>query len=178
MRTHLLPSINRIEVITVLTTNHVERITLAMLRPGRLDTVVSVRAPDAEAALRLVKMYAGDILDPSCDFNQSNVGDSLAGQIPALIREVVERSKLAALRRSGDQLLLTPNDIEVTALSMKNHMNLLKNPEPDERSTEELAAATIANGLIRSAEIRAQASSETHSFVNSGDNHKGIAATG
>lgn len=165
-----------IEVITVLTTNHVERITLAMLRPGRLDTVVSVRAPDAEAALRLVKMYAGDLLDPSCDFNQSNVGDSLAGQIPALIREVVERSKLAALRRSGDQLLLTPNDIEVTALSMKNHMNLLKNPEPDERSTEELAAATIANGLIRSAEIRAQASSETHSFV--GDNHKGIAATG
>lgn len=166
-----------IEVITVLTTNHLEKMALAMLRPGRLDTVVSVRPPDDEASLRLVRMYAGALLDENADLEHSNVGTLLSGEIPAIIREVVERSKLAALRRGGDCLKLTANDIEVTARSMKNHMQLLKNPEPDERSNEELAAAKIADGLVEAAKIRSRAPSD-HSFVSSGDNHKSVAATG
>jgi transitional endoplasmic reticulum ATPase len=136
-----------VEVITVLTTNFLEKITRAMLRPGRLDTVVSVRAPDREAAVRLVRMYARsegrDLLDPSCDLENSNVGDILAGEIPAIIREVVERSKLAALRRNSGVLTLTPDDIEVTAKSMKAHMNLLKTPEPDARSEREKAISLM-----------------------------------
>jgi len=126
-----------------------------MLRPGRLDTVVSVRAPDKEAALRLVKMYAGDLLDPNYDLDQSHVGNLLANEIPAIIREVVERSKLAALRRNSDQdnVSLTPEDIEITAKSMKSHMNLLKTQEPDNRSEREKAAQILADGHIRAASV-------------------------
>src|SRR5262249_9702485 len=36
------------EIITILTTNHVDQINRAMLRPGRLDAVISIQAPDAE----------------------------------------------------------------------------------------------------------------------------------
>lgn len=139
------------EVITVLTTNHLEKITKAMLRPGRLDTVVSVRPPDKEAAIRLVRLYAGKLMVPGSDLDRA--GDLLAGEIPALIREVVERSKLAALRRDGD-LRLEGSDIEVTATSMKNHMNLLKPVEPDKRSDREKAAQIMADGALKAAEIR------------------------
>ena len=148
-----------VEVITVLTTNYIDKITRAMLRPGRLDTVVSVRAPDKEAAIRLVRMYAGNLLDPSYDLENSNVGDVLAGEIPAIIREVVERSKLAALRRESGVLTLTPNDIEVTAHGMKAHMSLLKTPEPDNRSDREKAAHIMAEGHVRAANVTVRTSS-------------------
>ena len=138
------------EVITVLTTNHLEKITKAMLRPGRLDTVVSVRPPNKEAAIRLIRMYAGPLMDDSVDLDAA--GDILAGEIPAIIREVVERSKLAALRREGE-LTLTPNDIEVTAKSMKAHMQLLKPAAPDTRSEREKAAQIVADGQVRAATI-------------------------
>jgi len=150
-----------VEVITVLTTNHIDKITRAMLRPGRLDTVVPVRAPDKEAAIRLVRMYAGNLLDPNYDLDASNVGDVLDGEIPAIIREVVERSKLAALRRESGVLTLTPNDIEVTALGMKAHMNLLKTKEPDNRSDREKAAHIIADGHVRAASVTVHTSSFT-----------------
>jgi transitional endoplasmic reticulum ATPase len=143
-----------IEVITVLTTNYLEKITRAMLRPGRLDTVVSVRPPDMEAAIRLVKMYARDLLDPNYSLEDSNVGNLLAGQIPAIIREVVERSKLAALRRNSQDLKLTPDDIEVIAKSMNAHMSLLKTPEPDNRSDLEKSAQIRADAEIKAAEIQ------------------------
>ena len=141
-----------LEVITVLTTNHIEKITRAMLRPGRLDTVVSVRPADKDAAVRLVRLYAGDLLDPTCDFESSGVGDVLAGISPAIIREVVERSKLAAIRREG-ALRLTPEDIRVTARSMKTHMKLLEPVDPDNRSDREKAAQIIADGQVRAASV-------------------------
>jgi len=140
------------EVITVLTTNHLEKITRAMLRPGRLDTVVSVRPPDAEAAIRLVSLYAGNLMAEDADL--TSAGQLLAGEIPALIREVVERSKLAALRRNGD-LKLHGEDIEVIARSMKSHMNLLKEQEPDQRSDRVKAAHIIADGNVKAATITA-----------------------
>lgn len=140
-----------IEVITVLTTNHLEKITQAMLRPGRLDTVVPVRAPDAEAAEKLVRLYAGKLLAKNADLEK--VGKLLHGEIPALIREVVERSKLAALRREG-ALRLEAEDIEVTAKGMKNHMNLLKPQEADNRSEREKAAQIMADGQVRAATVQ------------------------
>ena len=141
-----------IEVITVLTTNHVEKMTRAMLRPGRLDTVVSVQPPDKEAAIKLVRLYGGDLIDPNSDL--SAVGDLLAGEIPALIREVVDRSKLAALRRDGE-FKIESRDIEVTAKSMKSHMALLKPKDPDTRSDRVKAAQIMADASIKSATIKA-----------------------
>jgi transitional endoplasmic reticulum ATPase len=114
-----------VEVITVLTTNNVDNITQAMLRPGRLDTVVPVRAPDAKAAIRLVELFAGTRMEPNQDLTQ--VGDLLSGKIPAVIREVVERSKLSAVRRSkaSGELKINARDIELAAIGMDEHLRLL-----------------------------------------------------
>ena len=36
----------------------------AMLRPGRLDAVISVEPPDAEAVERLLRIYGRKLIDP------------------------------------------------------------------------------------------------------------------
>lgn len=82
-------------IIVVLTSNDLAAINPAMLRPGRLDAVIEVTAPDAEAAQRLVRAYAGALLPASEDL--SKVGKELNGQIPAVIAEVVKRAKLAQM---------------------------------------------------------------------------------
>lgn len=113
------------EIITILTTNHVEKIEKAMLRPGRLDAVLEVFPPDAKAAEKLMRIYGRGEISSTEDLNEA--GKELEGQIPATIREVVERSKLYAIRHSHSEesLRITGNDLANAARGMKNHLALL-----------------------------------------------------
>lgn len=95
-------------IIVVLTTNDLDSIHPAMLRPGRLDAVIPVTAPDAKAVEKLIRIYAGPSLTPDTDITA--VGQELAGNIPAIISEVVKRAKLSELA------MLAPGDM-VTRLS-------------------------------------------------------------
>lgn len=129
------------ELMVILTTNHVENINRAMLRPGRLDAVISVRAPDAAAAERLVRQYGGGLLREEDDL--ASVGAKLAGQIPAVIREVVERSKLAAVSNgagSGDALVVSAEDLLIAADGMLSHLALM---------AEKKGGETLAEGMAR-----------------------------
>jgi transitional endoplasmic reticulum ATPase len=67
-----------------------------MLRPGRLDCVIDVTAPDAEAAIKLVRLYGRESIDAATDLTE--VGENLNGLIPAVIAEVVKRAKLTQMR--------------------------------------------------------------------------------
>lgn len=124
------------EIITVLTSNHLENINQAMLRPGRLDAIIHVTAPDAVAAEKLVRIYSRGTLDADADLTE--VGIELDGKIPAVIREVVERSKLYAISRdpSVSDIKIQPADIVYSAKGMKAHLDLL-NPKSEELSDAE-----------------------------------------
>src|SRR6202000_3403134 len=50
------------EIMLVLTTNEVQNIHPAMLRPGRLDALLTLDYPDSEAVGRLIRHYSGDLL--------------------------------------------------------------------------------------------------------------------
>ena len=119
------------EVLIVYTTNHIEKISKAMLRQGRIDKVINIKAPDADAAQRLVRLYARHMLHEDEDLSQ--VGELLVGFIPAAIREVVEQSKLAAIER-GDVHRITSEDLKVTVENTLEHMDLLKETPKDDRS--------------------------------------------
>lgn len=82
-------------IITVLTTNHLENVNRAMLRPGRLDAIIDVERPDADSAEKLVRYYGG--LSIATDEDLTQVGEILANQIPAVIEEAVKRAKLFQL---------------------------------------------------------------------------------
>lgn len=135
------------QVIVVLTTNHVETINKAMLRPGRLDAVISIRPPDTKAVERLIRLYARGLILEGEDL--SSASKLMAGQQPASVREVVERSKLAAISRAGDAtfLTLTGKDLESASKGMVAHLELLRTVEVDTRPSLEKAASTIAEAI-------------------------------
>jgi transitional endoplasmic reticulum ATPase len=111
----------RAEIMTVLTTNFVEKLNPVILRPGRLDAVISLKAPQA--------------------------GKELSGQIPASIRECVERAKLGMIGR-GDKHL-SDLDLVTAAKTMKNHLELLNRDLRQPSVAEKLAESlheVVGNG--------------------------------
>lgn len=136
------------ELMIVLTTNEVDKINQAMLRPGRLDSVINVSPPDAKAVIRLIALYARGLLVADEDY--AMVGEKLAGQIPAVIRECVERSKLHALRLSVvgvSDIFLTPEALIAAADEMEFALSLLVPKKEDQRSKREKAAVIISEAL-------------------------------
>lgn len=113
-------------IMFVFTTNHVENIQQAAIRPGRLDAVIEVKPPDPVAVTKLVQLAAGDRLHKDEDLME--VGQVLDGAIPAVIREVVKRAKLSAIRRTprGKPIsLLTSVDLVRAAKTMAMQRELL-----------------------------------------------------
>jgi hypothetical protein len=140
------------EIMMVLTSNKAEAINRAMLRPGRLDAVLRIDAPDAEAAEKLMRIYGRGLIPHQESLEQSK--EALAGQIPAVIRECVERAKLWAIGRGVTSMALTDGDIVRAARGMKRHLELLQGPAPAESTLEHQVGAalgrllnhTLANG--------------------------------
>lgn len=118
------------EMILVMTSNNVESINQAMLRPGRLDAVIRLDAPDAEAVERLIRYYAGELLAPGSDIKSAAA--KLQGNIPATIREVVERGKMISMTsgRVGTASI-TADDLDVSAESMQRQLQLLQRKPPE-----------------------------------------------
>lgn len=133
----------RAEIMTILTTNFVEKIDPVILRPGRLDAVISLRAPTDAAVERLLRVYAGKLLPD--ESNVAGAAHELSGQIPASIRECVERAKLGMIGRGANKL--SDLDLVIAAKTMKNHLALLnrevKKPTAAERLAESLQEVVL-----------------------------------
>ena len=123
-------------IVTILTTNHIEDINPTMLRPGRLDAIIEIKAPDAKAVQKLLRAYGGANIDPSLDLTR--VAQILDGYIPAVIAEVIKRAKLAELSMTppGTPMrTLSEEALLMAADSIKAHVELL-----ERRSNEESPA--------------------------------------
>lgn len=137
------------EIIVVLTTNHADKINQAMMRPGRLDAVINVLPPDEKAVERLVRLYGRGLIKEETDLTA--VGMTLAGKIPAVIRECVERSKLYAISDitfDGQNIVLTTEDLLKSALSMKNQLDLL-DKEVDTKTPQQKFAEVYEDMIAR-----------------------------
>jgi len=131
----------------------VARINKAMLRPGRLDAVICIEPPDEQAVIRLFRRYAQGLLDGEADETLLPAAKVLSGQIPSVVREVVERSKLASIRRTKlegkKKVELRGTDLLVAANGIMAHIKLLEEPEVDERSDIEKAATIVAAAVVQ-----------------------------
>jgi transitional endoplasmic reticulum ATPase len=125
-------------IMVVLTSNSPEDINQAMIRPGRLDAVIEVTRPDADAVQRLLRVYGGEIID--ADEDLSGPGEILQGQIPATIAEVVKRAKLSqiSLNEPGQKVLrITAEALSDAASTMASQLALL-NRKKDEAKPQTL----------------------------------------
>lgn len=131
------------EVMVVMTTNFIENINPAMLRPGRLDAIISFTKPDADAAERLLRRYTeGQCCD---DVDYKTVGERCAGMIPAVIAEVGSRAKLTAIARDpgAAELRLTTEDLLVAATQLQAHQKLVEAEKVDPLKRVEDAAKVL-----------------------------------
>lgn len=151
------------EMMVVLTTNFIEKIDQALLRPGRFDAVIPIDAPDADTAQRIIRAYANGLL--SSDEDLSQVGDVTAGMIPASIREVVERAKLSMLIEGRTNL--TADDLKISAVGMQRHMVLLAPKPAGQSHAEKFADAFV--GLIGNAVLRSEDGATEDDVINARD---------
>lgn len=126
-----------VEIMVVLTTNHIEKIDQAFLRPGRFDAVIRIDAPDEQAVGRLFRYYGRELI--AVDADLSEAAEELRGQIPATIREVVERAKLSMVLDEGDHL--EPMHLKTAAVGMRRHLELLAPKALVASAGERMAAA-------------------------------------
>lgn len=137
-------------IITVLTTNHLENINKAMLRPGRLDAIINVTPPDAKAVEKLIRLYGGEAVSAEEDLTE--VGVVLDGQIPAIIEEVVKRAKLfqLSLTDPGTKVTgITAEALTQAAKTMKTQMDLLADPVPEKADTIGSAFSVLVADTVR-----------------------------
>ena len=132
-------------IITVLTTNDLNAINPAMLRPGRLDAVIDVTPPDAAAVEKLLRLYGGESIPSSTKLTAA--AKLLDGQIPAIIAEVVKRAKLVQLRLQpvGERVgTLSEEALTEAAATMNAQIKLLH-----DRSKKAPAADTLDTAFQR-----------------------------
>lgn len=150
-------------ILVVLTTNDLTSINPAMLRPGRLDAVIDVLPPDAEAVQRLLRVYGGESIAPETDL--TDAGALLDGAIPAVIAEVVKRAKLAQLRRQapGEKVQqLSSEALAEAALTIQAQVKLLypdaQAPKPD---VEQALVALFEGAVTKAVEARLEKLDQT-----------------
>jgi transitional endoplasmic reticulum ATPase len=131
------------EVITVYTTNYQERIEPALLRAGRIDTVIRMHAPDAETAARFIQFYARDDERRSLladDFDLAVAGKAMDGFVPAFIAEAIHKAKRYAINRvrSGNIVgAIKTEDVIYATNSLKEQSDMaaenLRQMTPEEK---------------------------------------------
>lgn len=144
------------QIMVVLTTNFADKLDRSMLRPGRLDAVIHYSPPDADSVMKLIELYSRGLIRQGESLTR--IGKKLAGQIPATIREVVERSKLAMISRVDT--FITEDDLLTAALGMEQHLALLHSDKKSEAGTPiaklgEAIIALVTEGITRSEEVEA-----------------------
>lgn len=115
------------EILAVMTTNHVEKIHKAMVRPGRLDALIPIEGLDRSGVERLiVATVPFGQLEPEIDFDA--VYESMEGFLPAFVKECVDRARRYSMARNeGSPDVLTTEDLRHAAEGLKPHFDLMSN---------------------------------------------------
>jgi len=110
------------QVMTILTTNHIEKINPAMLRPGRLDAVIRLGELDKQGVIKFIEATAVTDKGASMikgELDPDSLYEAAKGYVPAFIKEAVSKATLYAIAREGSnkKTVKITNDDIVAALT-------------------------------------------------------------
>jgi transitional endoplasmic reticulum ATPase len=131
------------EIITIFTTNHLDRIQKGALRPGRIDAVVKIGDLD-EAGFRNCVTYTVGADQLASDVDWHAVAAAFDGFRPAFVVEAARRATRYALGESetGEIDILTTEDLVLAADSLRPQLELM-------REAKEGANRTTFEDIIR-----------------------------
>jgi hypothetical protein len=145
-------------LLTIFTTNFLNKIHPGMLRGGRIDDVIYFDAPDPETAGRLIVKYGRGLLAEDADLEE--VRSRLAGEVAATIEGVVQKAKMAMVVH-GRELVRTDDLL----YAVESHENLKRlrgdeapQPDPDQQLGKALRGAlSFATGEEATAQAKKEA---------------------
>lgn len=88
-----------VQILAGFTTNFVDRIHRAVLRPGRLDAVIHIGMPTDDVYERLVRTQLPEELRGDIDY--AKVAESFRGYVPAFATEAIARAMRYRMSRNG-----------------------------------------------------------------------------
>lgn len=86
-------------IVTVLTTNHAERIQKSFLRAGRIDSLIEFGAPGRDQRFEFLDLYLGNLLNSDEPVDEAI--DLMDGMVPAFIAEICRKATMRAMYRLG-----------------------------------------------------------------------------
>jgi transitional endoplasmic reticulum ATPase len=113
------------ELVCVMTTNHAELIHKGMVRPGRLDAVITIDALDGPGKEALIKASVpANLLSESIDY--ALIDQAMDGFLPAFIKEAITRAvRYAIARTDGDPDVLVTQDFVEAAKGLRGQLDLM-----------------------------------------------------
>jgi hypothetical protein len=112
------------KVMVILTTNHVDRIEQAMMRPGRIDQVIELGAIDGPMIEKLIRGYVGDALKGELDIPA--LLQAAEGYTPAFVAEGCHSALLYALdRTSGTSTEIHCQDVIQALKGLRSQFELM-----------------------------------------------------
>lgn len=130
------------EVIAMLTTNRKDKIHKGMLRPGRLDAVISINGLDESGVKKLLNAHvpAGMLLD----IDYAAVYNAFKEFTPAFAVEAIGRAKRYAIARTGSKPdFLATEDFVGAARSLDAQLDLMR--DADEEKTRPALEVALGN---------------------------------
>jgi ATPase family protein associated with various cellular activities (AAA) len=115
------------DIMLVLTTNHVEKLHKGMMRPGRLDAIITIGAPDAAGIRKLIEVNIGYRL--ADDIVWDRVAEAMDGYLPAFVVEAAQRAIRYTISRNGGFLngaKLTTDDLVAAAEGLRPQYDLMQ----------------------------------------------------
>lgn len=119
-------SVKDTEIILVATTNHIERVTAGLLRPGRLDYVIEIAALDRGGTEKLLRAVIPTDLLGRVDFDA--VYAAMPEFQPAWVKAVADHAQSFAIARTAGQgtYRLTTEDLVGAARSLHPQLELMR----------------------------------------------------
>lgn len=136
-----------LDVLAVMTTNHVDKLHKGLCRPGRLDAIIHIGALDMHGVEVLIRNVIPSHLRG--DIDVETVFDAMRGYLPAFVKEAVERSlRYAIARGDGVASMVNTDDLVNAANGLRAQHDLMLNAEehkPGDKLSEVMA------GVVRDA---------------------------
>lgn len=137
-------------VMVILTTNHIEKVNPAMLRPGRLDAVIKLGELDDAGVIKFITSCATDLsgqmmLDDSLDAGA--VCMAAKGYTPAFLKEAVSKATLYAIARgafNGKSAHISSDDIVDALHELRPQWELMAGPRTVKAPTIEDSLKDLA----------------------------------
>jgi len=112
------------EVIGLLTTNFLEKIDKAALRPGRIDHIISIEGLEGDGYTTLVKSII-PAAQLAADVNYQAVAEAFKGFYPAFASEAAGKAILYSLDRTGGRLdTITTEDLLAAAAGVREQLEV------------------------------------------------------